>query len=101
MRWSRPYYTVQLTAYGCAHEVRVNDAPLYEDCEGNPGTVELPANACMRDGQNVVALEIAPMPGAAVFEEGAQVEAVVYVRSIDQDRERREEIARLSHVPAP
>lgn len=98
MREQRPYYTVQVTASGCAYDVRLNDGPLFEIPEGYPGTIELPANPWLRTGDNELSLLLRPMPGASTFDRDTDCEAVVYVREAGQDRSQRTEVTRLRYA---
>lgn len=98
MRRVRPYYTVQVTSYGCAPDVRLNDGPLYEEPEGLPGTVEVPANEWLRDGDNTLGFYLQPVRGETDFDERLDFQAVVYVREIDQDKEQRREVTRLAYT---
>jgi hypothetical protein len=106
MREQRPFYTVQVTVYGCAYDIRLNDGPVFESAEGYPGTVELPANPWLKHGDNVLSLLLLPMPGAPTFDRDTDCEAVVYVREAGQDRSQRTEVTRLRYAfatggPAP
>jgi hypothetical protein len=98
MRRVRPFYTVQLALYGCVPEVRVNDGPAFEDPDGACDVVEVPVNEWLCDGDNRLSLLLRPLPGEPDFDARTDVEAVVYVREIDQPRELRQEVARLSYA---
>ena len=95
-----PYYTVQLNMAGCVYDVRVNDAPLYENVRGYPVVVELPANRWIRNGGNELGLHLRPQAGKTALDEGAKASAVVYVREKEADRETRQQVARLEYPGA-
>jgi hypothetical protein len=106
MREQRPFYTVQVTLYGCAYDIRLNDGPVFESAEGYPGTVELPANPWLKHGDNTLSLLLRPMPGVPTFDRDTDCEAVVYVRESGQERSERTEVTRLRYAfatggPAP
>src|SRR5262249_11909265 len=99
-RWVEPFYTVKLTAYGCRYDVRLNDAPLYEDQEGDSAGLEIPANEWLRDGENTLSFYLQPLPGEADFDKRTDVEAILYVREMGQAKEQRQELMRLTYVHA-
>ena len=97
---SQPFYTVQLNVEGCAGDIRVNGAPVYENQRGIPFIVEIPDNHLLRSGPNQLTIRMSPMPGRAALDEGTRVSAIVYMRESGQERDARREVARLEYPGA-
>ncbi len=97
---AEPMYSVQVNMSGCAYDIRVNDGPLYENVQGFPLVVELPANRWIRNGANEISFHLTPAPGATRMDKECHCTAVVYVRDRSEDRESRREVAKLEY-PGP
>jgi hypothetical protein len=94
----KPWYTVQLLAAGSLYQLRVNDAIILDEQDGNPGSVELPLNPWIRNGSNSFEARLSPHPTVKHFDKETEITATIYRRDRDEDRKQRTEVGKLSCI---
>jgi hypothetical protein len=93
----QPYYTLQVDVAGCAYDIRMNDAPVYENRRGFPMAAEFPVNRWLRNGENRMSVRVYPVPGRPGLDKEAKCTLTVYRREREAARESRVEEARLEY----
>ncbi|MFP2907949.1 hypothetical protein ACLESD_23440 [Pyxidicoccus sp. 3LFB2] len=61
----KPYLVVEVNMSGCVYDVRLNDVSLVSDERGVPVVADIPVNPWARAGENILSMELKPLPQGA------------------------------------
>jgi len=102
--YKQPYYTVQISYAGSGGEYRLNDIPFYLENFSGQVDVEIPVGDKMINGVNELSIiaftYIEGNDPIESWHEDARVEATLYVREKDAEKNTRQLITHIKLHPA-
>ncbi|MEK7193737.1 MAG: hypothetical protein AAB652_03015 [Patescibacteria group bacterium] len=76
----KPRYQADIDVAGSVYDIRINDGPLLDDSEGHLMNTQVELNEWAQDGNNILSIELRPLPGEKNLPLEARITVAVTVR---------------------